>query len=177
MHGWERPSVLVFTRTRRGCKKLSRDLRDQGIRIAELHGDRTPGQRESAMHLFRSGSARILVATNVAARGIDVRGVTHVVNYDAPDAPEEYVHRIGRTGRAGEQGESLVLVSPAEEGKLARVERLVKRRIERRRAEGFDYGPRQSESAAIGRSPGPSEGPRHAGRRPKAQRRHLSNQR
>jgi superfamily II DNA/RNA helicase len=66
--------------------------------------------------------------------------VTHVVNYDAPDAPEEYVHRIGRTGRAGEQGDSLVLVSPAEEDKLARVERLIKRRIERRRAPGFDYG-------------------------------------
>jgi ATP-dependent RNA helicase RhlE len=140
MRGWEKPSLLVFTRTRRGCKKLGRELRDAGIRIAELHGDRTPNQRESAMQLFRSGSARVLVATNVAARGIDVRGVTHVVNYDAPDAPEEYVHRIGRTGRAGEQGESLVLVSPAEEEKLARVERLIRRRIERRRAEGFDYG-------------------------------------
>jgi ATP-dependent RNA helicase RhlE len=140
LRSWEKPSVLVFTRTRRGCKKLSRELRDHGIRIAELHGDRTPNQRESAMQLFRTGSAKVLVATNVAARGIDVRGVTHVVNYDAPDAPEEYVHRIGRTGRAGEQGESLVLVSPAEEGKLSRVERLVRRRIERRRIDDFNYG-------------------------------------
>lgn len=140
MRSWEKPSVLVFTRTRRGCKKLSHELRALGIRIAELHGDRTPNQRESAMQLFRTGSAKVLVATNIAARGIDVRGVTHVVNYDAPDAPEEYVHRIGRTGRAGQQGESLVLVSPAEEGKVARVERLVKRRIERRRAADFNYG-------------------------------------
>jgi ATP-dependent RNA helicase RhlE len=143
MHGWETPNVLVFTRTRRGCKKLGRELRDAGIRIAELHGDRTPNQREAAMQIFRNGTAKVLVATNVAARGIDVRGVTHVVNYDAPDAPEEYVHRIGRTGRAGEQGESLVLVSPAEEEKLARVERLIKRRIERRRAADFNYGQQQ----------------------------------
>jgi ATP-dependent RNA helicase RhlE len=171
MHGWEMPNVLVFTRTRRGCKKLGRELRDAGIRIAELHGDRTPNQREAAMQIFRNGTARVLVATNVAARGIDVRGVTHVVNYDAPDAPEEYVHRIGRTGRAGEQGESLVLVSPAEEEKLARVERLIKRRIERRRAADFNYG-QQHETGEPAQRTGlrPVQQGRNSGRSPQGRR-------
>src|SRR5262249_54047747 len=108
----EDPSVLVFTRTRHGAKRLARALNDAGHEAAELHSSRTPAQRTRAMQGFRDRRFPVLVATNIAARGIDVRHVTHVVNFDVPAAPEEYVHRIGRTGRAGDVGQALVLMSP-----------------------------------------------------------------
>jgi ATP-dependent RNA helicase RhlE len=133
------PSVLVFTRTRRGAKKLARTLNDAGHDVGELHGDCSPGQRERAMGGFRSRRFPVLVATNIAARGLDVRHVTHVVNFDVPAAPEEYVHRIGRTGRAGDEGDAIVFVSPEEAPILKRIERRLGRPIQRRRVEDFDY--------------------------------------
>ena len=119
---WERPSVLVFTRTKHGAKKLAGTLCDAGLGVAELHSNRSPGQRTRAMQAFRDKLVPVMVATNVAARGIDVRHITHVVNFDVPDAPEEYVHRIGRTGRAADVGSALVFVSPADGGQMARIE-------------------------------------------------------
>jgi len=133
------PSVLVFTRTRRGAKKLAKTLNDAGHDVGQLHGDCTPGQRERAMGGFRSRRFPVLVATNIAARGIDVRHVTHVVNFDVPAAPEEYVHRIGRTGRAGDEGDAIVFVSPEEAPILKRIERQLGKPIQRRRVEEFDY--------------------------------------
>jgi ATP-dependent RNA helicase RhlE len=135
----EMRSVLVFTRTRRGAKRLARALYESGHRVDELHADRSPGQRARAMEGFRAGAFPVLVATNIAARGIDVRHITHVVNYDVPVAPEEYVHRIGRTGRAGDTGDSLVLVSPEENNLLARIEKQLGHSIPRRRLNDFDY--------------------------------------
>jgi ATP-dependent RNA helicase RhlE len=135
----EMPSVLVFTRTRRGAKRLARTLHEAGHGVEELHSDRSPGQRARAMEGFRSGAFPVLVATNIAARGIDVPHISHVINFDVPAAPEEYVHRIGRTGRAGESGDALVLVSPEEQGLLTRIERQLGYALPRRLAEGFDY--------------------------------------
>ncbi len=134
------PSVLVFTRTRRGARRLAKALFASGHGVAELHSDCTPAQRARAMHGFRTKAFPVLVATNIAARGLDVRHITHVVNFDVPDVPEEYIHRIGRTGRAGDQGDALVLVSPEESGQLARIERQLGRRIPRLNLPDFDYG-------------------------------------
>ncbi len=133
------PSVLVFTRTRRGAKQLARSLNDAGHHVGELHGDCSPGQRERAMNGFRSRRFPVLVATNIAARGLDVRHVTHVINFDVPAAPEEYVHRIGRTGRAGDEGDALVFVAPEEAAILKRIERQLGRPLPRRHVEDFDY--------------------------------------
>lgn len=153
-------SVLVFTRTRRGAKRLARALSASGHGVDELHSDRSPGQRARAMEGFRAGDVPVLVATNIAARGIDVRHITHVVNFDVPNAPEEYVHRIGRTGRAGDSGDALVLVSPEEHGMLARIERQLGHSIPRQRLTDFDY------SSAAPKSPKPPS--RSHGRHPAA---------
>jgi ATP-dependent RNA helicase RhlE len=159
---WEMPSVLVFTRTKHGARKLARFLAESGHGVAELHSDRSPAQRTRAMTLFRNRQTPILVATNIAARGIDVRHITHVVNFDAPDAPEEYVHRIGRTGRAGDEGDAILLVAPAEMHLIARVERQIRKKLPRAQATDFDYQappvktPRPERTAAgftKGRSP------------------------
>ena len=137
---WELPSVLVFTRTKHGARKLTQTLYEAGHGVAELHSNRSPTQRAKAMQVFRAKTVPVMVATNIAARGLDVRHITHVVNYDVPGAPEEYVHRIGRTGRAGDSGDSLVLVSPEENGLLARIERQLGQRLPRQHVEDFDYG-------------------------------------
>jgi ATP-dependent RNA helicase RhlE len=136
---WESPSVLVFTRTKHGAKKLAGKLYDAGHGVAELHSNRSPNQRARAMQAFRGQAVPVMVATNIAARGIDVRHISHVVNFDVPDAPEEYVHRIGRTGRAGDQGTSFILVSPEEGGRLARIERHLGKQIPRGHLPDFDY--------------------------------------
>jgi ATP-dependent RNA helicase RhlE len=136
----ENPSVLVFTRTRHGAKRLARALNQTGHKAAELHSARTPAQRAHAMQGFRDRRFAVLVATNIAARGIDVRHVTHVVNFDVPAVAAEYVHRIGRTGRAGDTGQALVLMSPEESPIVAQIERQLGRSLPRVQAPGFDYG-------------------------------------
>ena len=112
----EMPSVLVFTRTKHAAKKLARVVAADGFKVAELHSNRTPAQRTKAMDGFRRGEFQVMVATNIAARGLDVDHITHVISMDVPDVPEDYVHRIGRTGRAGAEGDAFILVSPDEEG-------------------------------------------------------------
>ncbi len=123
--------VLVFTRTRRGAERLSHILRAREHKVNRIHADRTQPQREAALRDFRSGSTRVLVATDIAARGIDVDSVSHVINYDVPAAPEDYVHRIGRTGRAGKAGRAITLVTPADELSMRGIERLTGQRVER----------------------------------------------
>jgi len=123
--------VLVFTRTRRGAERLSHILRAREHKVNRIHADRTQPQREAALRDFRSGNTRVLVATDIAARGIDVDAVSHVINYDVPAAPEDYVHRIGRTGRAGKQGRAITLVTPADELSMRSIERLTGQRVER----------------------------------------------
>src|SRR5438874_3702860 len=129
--------VLVFTRTRRGAERLSHILRARDHSVNRIHADRTQPQREAALREFRDGSARVLVATDIAARGLDVDAVSHVINYDVPAAPEDYVHRVGRTGRAGNQGKAITIVAPVDELSMRAIERLTGQSVKRIVREDF----------------------------------------
>jgi ATP-dependent RNA helicase RhlE len=133
--GFER--VLVFTRTRRGAERLSHILEAREHKVGRIHSDRTQPQREAALRGFKEGRTRVLVATDIAARGIDVDSVSHVINYDVPAQPEDYVHRIGRTGRAGNAGRAITLVAPVDELSMRAIERLTGQVVERVVAPGF----------------------------------------
>ncbi|MDT5156472.1 MAG: ATP-dependent helicase RhlE [Acidobacteriota bacterium] len=123
--------VLVFTRTRRGAERLSHILLAREHKVNRIHADRTQPQREAALRGFKDGQTRVLVATDIAARGIDVDSISHVINYDVPAAPEDYVHRIGRTGRAGKLGRAITLVTPVDELSMRAIERLTGQSVER----------------------------------------------
>jgi ATP-dependent RNA helicase RhlE len=129
--------VLVFTRTRRGSERLSHILRARNHSVNRIHADRSQPQREAALREFRDGHTRVLVATDIAARGLDVDAVSHVINYDVPDVPEDYVHRVGRTGRAGKQGKAITIVTPVDELSIRAIERLIGQPIKRVVPEGF----------------------------------------
>jgi len=129
--------VLVFTRTRRGAERLSHILQARDHSVNRIHADRTQPQREAALRDFKCGLTRVMVATDIAARGIDVTAISHVINYDVPMAPEDYVHRIGRSGRAGKAGRAITLVTPAEEISIREIERLTGQQIERVRSPAF----------------------------------------
>jgi len=123
--------VLVFTRTKRGADRLAHILEKRSHKSNRIHGDRSQSQREAALLSFKQGHTNVLVATDVAARGIDIDSVSHVINYDIPEAPEDYVHRIGRTGRAGNKGRAITLFTVAEEHSMRAIERLTGERVER----------------------------------------------
>lgn len=139
-------SVLVFSRTKHGADKIARKLESSGINTGTLHSNRSQSQRLQALRGFKSGAVRVLVATDIAARGIDVEGISHVINFDFPPQPEDYVHRIGRTGRAHAIGDAISFVSPEDHGALRALERFISRGIPRRTATGFDL--RESEVQA-----------------------------
>jgi ATP-dependent RNA helicase RhlE len=124
-------SALVFSQTRRGAEGLAADLRRRGYRAEALHAGRTQGQRQAALAGFRSGAFQVLVATDVAARGLDIAGVSHVINYDVPNYPHDYVHRIGRTARAGGSGQALTLVSPREHFAWQAIEQFIGQSVPR----------------------------------------------
>jgi ATP-dependent RNA helicase RhlE len=132
-------TVLVFTRTKRGADKIARRLESSGIKTGTIHSNRSQNQRLRALKDFKSGAVRVLVATDIAARGIDVDGISHVVNYDFPMHSEDYVHRIGRTGRAHAIGDAISFITPEDQGPLRSLERFIGRGIVRKKAEGFDY--------------------------------------
>jgi ATP-dependent RNA helicase RhlE len=138
-------SVLVFSRTKHGADKIARKLQMANIKAATIHSNRSQSQRTQALDAFKSGRCRVLVATDIASRGIDVEGISHVVNFDFPMHPEDYVHRIGRTGRAQAIGDAISFVTTDDEASVRDVERLTKKSVPRKRVEGFDY----SESAPI----------------------------
>ncbi|MES2135734.1 MAG: DEAD/DEAH box helicase [Pseudomonadota bacterium] len=121
--------TLVFSRTKHGADKIVRQLEAAGIAASAIHGNKSQGQRERAIALFKSGEAKVLVATDIAARGIDIPGVSHVVNFDLPDVPEQYVHRIGRTARAGATGIAIAFCSHEERGNLRDIERTTRQKI------------------------------------------------
>jgi ATP-dependent RNA helicase RhlE len=155
--------VLVFTRTKHGADKIARRLEAAGISCATIHSNRSQNQRLRALNEFREGKVRVLVATDIAARGIDVDGISHVINYDFPPNHEDYVHRIGRTGRAKSAGDAISFVTRDDEDALRALERFTRRTVPRLKAEGFDYNaaahPREE-----GRGPrGPRRPPRKAG--------------
>jgi ATP-dependent RNA helicase RhlE len=123
--------ALIFTRTRRGAERLSRVLAAGKHRVDRIHADRSQSQREAALRGFKEGRCHLLVATDIAARGIDVDSVTHVINFDVPATPEDYVHRIGRTGRAGNVGHAMTLLTPVDELSMMEIEKLTGQKVER----------------------------------------------
>ncbi len=164
-HDWQQ--VLVFTTTKHGANRLTEKLNKVDIKAAAIHGNKSQGARTSALAGFKAGEIRVLVATDVAARGIDINLLPHVVNFELPRAPEDYVHRIGRTGRAGEEGQAISLVSHDEYSFLRQVEKLIGKEIKREQIAGFEAsavappmppeeprGPRPSRNSNQPRKPG-----------------------
>jgi ATP-dependent RNA helicase RhlE len=162
--------AIVFTRTKHGANRLAEQLEKAGIESAPFHGNKSQNARERALESFRTGATRVLVATDVAARGIDIEGITHVVNYDLPNVAESYVHRIGRTGRAGAAGAALSFCDREERGLLRDIERFIKKQIPIVGGEAprEHAGPRPTSSNATAAAPLGS----NDGRRPSDPRRH-----
>ena len=129
--------VLVFVRTKHGANRLAKQLNKEGIPSSAIHGDKSQGARTRALKEFKSGDLQALIATNVAARGLDLQGLSYVVNFDLPQMPEDYVHRIGRTGRAGESGLAISFISPDERKQLKDIEKLIGQSVPRGEASGF----------------------------------------
>jgi len=149
--------VLVFTRTKHGADKVARQLVQSGLEADAIHGNKSQSSRERALQRFRAGSLRVLVATDIAARGIDVDGVSHVINYDLPHEPESYVHRIGRTGRAGASGAAVSFCDTSERGSLRDIERLIRRAIQVDSSHAFHAAASAPASANRGTRPSNSK--------------------
>jgi len=132
-------SVLVFTRTKHRADKVRRQIDRAGFRVTSLHSNRSQGQREKALQGFKTGHFQIMVATDIAARGLDVEGISHVINYDMPDTADAYIHRIGRTGRAKRTGDAFTLVTPDDADMIRKLERIMKEPLEKITFEDFDY--------------------------------------
>jgi ATP-dependent RNA helicase RhlE len=152
--------VLVFTRTKHGANRLTVQLEGCGISAAAIHGNKSQGARTKALSGFKDGTIRVLVATDIAARGLDIDQLPHVVNFDLPNVPEDYVHRIGRTGRAGNSGEAVSLVCIDEHDLLANIEKLLKRRLDKIILPGYEVDPTIKAEPIIN---GRSRAPRHNG--------------
>jgi ATP-dependent RNA helicase RhlE len=153
-------SVLIFTRTRHRASRLAAQLDRAGYRVASLHSDRSQNQRQAALDGFRTGAYQIMVATDIAARGIDVATISHVINYDIPDTTDAYIHRIGRTGRAEREGDAFTLITPADDAAVRAIERVLGQAIPRRRLDSFDYAapppPQQPQGPAGRQRPQPA---------------------
>ncbi|HUO86977.1 MAG TPA: helicase C-terminal domain-containing protein, partial [Thermoanaerobaculia bacterium] len=132
-------TALVFTRTKHRANRLAEKLEKAGVAVARIHGNRSQSQREMALADFKSGKLAVLVATDIASRGIDIEALPHVLNFDVPGQPEDYIHRVGRTARARLTGHAVTFAAPEESGELAAIERAVGKRLPRRRLEDFDY--------------------------------------
>jgi ATP-dependent RNA helicase RhlE len=133
-------SVLIFTRTKHGADRVVSHLEDEGIAATAMHADKSQGERTRALEDFKSGKIRVLVATDIAQRGLDVSGISHVINYDVPQQPEDYVHRIGRTGRAAATGDAYTFMSPDEIAMVRTIERMIGQQIPRISVPGYDFG-------------------------------------
>ncbi len=151
-------SVLVFTRTKHRAKRVSDQLQSAGFRCASLQGNLSQNRRQAALKGFRNGAYQILVATDIAARGIDVSGISHVINFDMPDSLDSYTHRIGRTGRASKTGDAFTFITREDAEMVRSIERVLGEKIERRFLEGFDYGiPTQQMETAFASQPRPAQ--------------------
>ncbi len=176
-------SCLIFSRTKHGADKIARKLKSANHSVAVLHANRSQSQRVEALEGFKSGKYEVMVATDIAARGIDVAGVSHVINYDIPANPEDYVHRIGRTGRAAAVGDAFTLTTPDQAGEIRDIERFIGQKVPQLKLDGFDYhsaptigpssaGQRYVDPRAIKhghRGGGQGHGQRHDGGQPRQQ--------
>ena len=164
----DQKSVLIFTRTKHRTERVAKTLKEAGFKVASLQGDLTQSRRQAAMDGFRKGTIKILVATDIAARGIDILHISHVINYDMPANTDDYIHRIGRTGRVSNSGDAFTLVTDADTEMVNALERILKKKIERRKLDKFNYSqpaPERTEARQSRRPLGrPSAAPR-AGRR------------
>jgi ATP-dependent RNA helicase RhlE len=132
-------SVLVFTRTKYRAQKVSTQIHKAGFKVTSLHGDRSQGQRQAALKDFKSGTHPIMVATDIAARGLDVESISHVINYDMPDTADAYIHRIGRTGRAQRTGDAFTLITDEDKDMIRTLEKIMGNEIKRETLDGFNY--------------------------------------
>ncbi len=139
LNGTQTESVLIFTRTKHRAERVAQQLVRAGYRVTSLQGNLSQNQRQYALTGFRNGSIKILVATDIAARGIDILSISHVINYDMPESTDDYIHRIGRTGRVDKNGEALTFVTNADADKIRDLERLLNAPLERMRLKNFDY--------------------------------------
>jgi ATP-dependent RNA helicase RhlE len=155
--------AIIFTATKRGANRLAEQLARAGIDSAAIHGDKSQNARERALDAFRRGASRVLIATDVASRGIDVDGISHVINFDLPNTPECYVHRIGRTGRAGASGEAISFCDPSERSMLSQIERLIRRRLD---VSGDAPAPSLTAGAGAGPAREAPRAPQNGQRRP-----------
>ena len=163
--------VLVFTRTKHGADRVAKRLDRDGIRAGAIHGDKSMGARTRSLAEFKQGKIRVLVATDIAARGIDINALPHVVNFDLPTNAEDYVHRIGRTGRAGKEGEAISLVCAEERNQLVNIERLINSELPREIIEGFE--PTQA-VARVSREPGKKHGKSTTGKQGSGKAKHAN---
>ena len=132
-------SVLIFTRTKHRADKISRQIARAGHKVTSLHSNRSQGQRQNALSGFKSGHFHIMVATDIAARGLDIESISHVINFDMPDTADAYIHRIGRTGRAQRTGDAFTLVTPEDADMIRKLERIMKEPLERMTLDNYDY--------------------------------------
>src|SRR5688500_14596583 len=152
--------VLVFCKTKHGANRLAQQLERAGIEADAIHGNKAQNHRTRTLKRFKDNELRVLVATDIAARGLDIEALPHVVNYDMPHVAEDYVHRIGRTGRAGVEGEAVSLVTPEDRPLLAAIERLMNRKVEQRVVAGFEPGSASPEAPREQRPPRQQQQPR-----------------
>ena len=170
-------SVLVFTRTKHRADKIARQIARKGHKVTSLHSNRSQGQRQNALNGFKSGHFHIMVATDIAARGLDIESISHVINFDMPDTADAYIHRIGRTGRAKRTGDAFTLVTPEDADMIRKLERIMKEPLEKITLEDYDYSTpapaRSSHSHGRGapRPPRPAPTPRRFGKNRLAPRR------
>jgi ATP-dependent RNA helicase RhlE len=132
-------SVLIFARTKHRTKRLAQQISKDGYQVTSLHGDRSQNQRQSALDGFKQGRYQIMVATDIAARGLDISSISHVINYDMPDTADAYIHRIGRTGRAEHTGDAFTLCTPEDMDMVRSIERVMKQKLPRETVDAFDY--------------------------------------
>ncbi len=166
LQGDEMQDALVFTRTKHRANRLAKFLGEQGVKVERIHGNRSQAQRTEALAGFKSGRYPVLVATDIAARGIDVEALSHVVNFDVPAAPDDYIHRVGRTGRAETTGSAFTLMAPEEEDSIRGIEKAISSRLPRVTLPDFDYQARPQAPPLDQRPPRPHGG--HGARRPRA---------
>lgn len=146
-------SVLIFTRTKYRAKGLDKYLANKGFKVTSLHGNRSQGQRKSALSGFKKGAYQIMVATDIAARGLDIDRISHVINFDMPDTADAYIHRIGRTGRATRSGEAFTFITPDDQAMVRKIERIMKQNLERKTLPEFDYDVAKPDNPKKGRRP------------------------
>lgn len=157
LHRIDSKSVLVFTRTKHQAERITQNLKGRGFQAASLQGDLSQPRRQAAIEGFRSGKVKVLVATDIAARGIDIQNISHVINYDMPENTDAYIHRIGRTGRVDKEGEAVTFITSADTVMVNALEQILKRKIDRRLINGFDYTVPAPAKTGVWRKPGTPE--------------------